>query len=179
MATHDLDGFRFWADDGLPGTNYCKQAITLKTPVASTILNRMAFGTRKLLQAASCLICVVLAQRNSFGIGGTEFSGGRLTGPILDSLEIGSLLFVLALRAYICAPTHRCSCGYRGFSAQLAALPLLHCSRPFPSSVWRGLLSSAAGKFCLGQERDFGRSYSRSCDVHLHLESAVCRAPAQ
>lgn len=57
----------------------------------------MAFGRRKLLQAASCLVCVVLAQRNSFGLGGTEFSGGRLTGPILDSLEIGSLLFVLAL----------------------------------------------------------------------------------
>ena len=57
----------------------------------------MAFGRRELLQAASCLVCVVLAQRNSFWLGGTEFSGGRLTGPILDSLEIGSLLFVLAL----------------------------------------------------------------------------------
>lgn len=49
------------------------------------------------MQAASCLACVVVALRNSFGVGGTEFSGGRLTGPILDSLDIGSLLFVLAL----------------------------------------------------------------------------------
>jgi hypothetical protein len=57
----------------------------------------MEFGRQKLLQAASCLVCVVVAQRNSFGLGGTEFSGGHLTGPILDSLEIGSLLFVLAL----------------------------------------------------------------------------------
>ena len=52
---------------------------------------------QKLLQAASCLVCLVVAQRNSFELGGTEFSGGRLTGPILDSLEIGSLLFVLAM----------------------------------------------------------------------------------
>jgi hypothetical protein len=57
----------------------------------------MAFGRQKLLQTASCLVCVVVAQRNSFGFGGTEFSGGRLTGPILDALDIGSLLFVLAL----------------------------------------------------------------------------------
>jgi hypothetical protein len=57
----------------------------------------MALGRQKLLQAASCLVCVVIAQRNSFALGGTEFSGGRLTGPILDSFEVGSLLFVLAL----------------------------------------------------------------------------------
>jgi hypothetical protein len=57
----------------------------------------MAFGRQKLLQAASCLVCIIVAQRNSFGLGGTEFSGGNLTGPILDSLEIGSLLLVLAL----------------------------------------------------------------------------------
>jgi hypothetical protein len=58
---------------------------------------RMALRRQKLLQAASCLVCLVVAQRSSFGLAGTEFSGGRVTGPILDSLEIGSLLFVLAL----------------------------------------------------------------------------------
>jgi hypothetical protein len=50
-----------------------------------------------LLPASSCLVCIVVAQRNSFELGGTEFSGGNVTGSILDSLEIGSLLFVLAL----------------------------------------------------------------------------------
>jgi hypothetical protein len=134
----------------------------------------MALGRQKLLQAASCLVCVVVAQRNSFGLGGTEFSGGHLTGPILDSLEIGSLLFVLPL---VLTFVRRCGFGYRGFSALLATLSLLHRSGPLPSNVWRGVLSSSAGEFCLGQERDCGGSCSRSCDVHLHLESADCRAP--
>jgi hypothetical protein len=96
----------------------------------STILNRMAFGTRKLLQAASCLICVVLAQRNSFGIGGTEFSGGRLTGPILDSLEIGSLLFVLALVLTFVRPR---IAAVLAIVASLLSLPLyLYFTAPGP-----------------------------------------------
>jgi hypothetical protein len=56
----------------------------------------MALGRQKLLQAASCLVCVIVAERDSFVLGLTEFSGGSLAGPILDSLDIGSLLFVLA-----------------------------------------------------------------------------------
>ena len=57
----------------------------------------MRLRNQKLWQAASCLLCVVVAQRNSLGLEGTEFSGGHVTGPLLDLLDIGSLLFVLAL----------------------------------------------------------------------------------
>jgi len=90
----------------------------------------MALGKQKLLQGASCMVCVVVAQRNSFGVGDTEFSGGHLTGPILNSLEIGSLLFLLALiitfvRPRIAAPL--------AIVASLLCLPLyLYFTAPGP-----------------------------------------------
>jgi hypothetical protein len=48
-------------------------------------------------QAGSFLLCVFLALKITSGLDGTEFSGGRLTGPLLLIAEIGTLLFVLAL----------------------------------------------------------------------------------
>jgi len=52
---------------------------------------------RKLWQAGSCLLCVIANQRYFVGLEGTEFSGGRITGPILDSYDVGIVLFVVAL----------------------------------------------------------------------------------
>ncbi len=57
----------------------------------------MKLGKRRVWQAAICLLCVVVAQRNSLGLEGKEFSGGRVTGRVLDLSDAGSLLFVLAL----------------------------------------------------------------------------------
>ena len=51
----------------------------------------------RLWQAGSCLLCIALAWRNSLGYEGTEFSGGRITGPILMLQDIGALLFLVAL----------------------------------------------------------------------------------
>jgi len=62
-------------------------------------LHRDPNGTPKTKVVASRKLSG-LPRRSSakfFRTRGTEFSGGRLTGPILDSLEIGSLLFVLAM----------------------------------------------------------------------------------
>jgi hypothetical protein len=90
----------------------------------------MVLGGQKLLQAVSCLVCVVVAQRNSFGLGGTEFSGGHLTGPILDSLEIGSLLFVLALVLTFVRPRIAAALA---IAASLLCLPLyLYFTAPGP-----------------------------------------------
>jgi hypothetical protein len=100
----------------------------------------MAFGRQKLLQAASCLACVIVAQRNSFGLGGTEFSGGNVTGPILDSLEIGSLLLVLALLLTFVRPRN---------AAALAIVASLLC---FPLYLY----FTAPGPF----RRVFGGEYS-------------------
>jgi hypothetical protein len=51
----------------------------------------------KLTQAAACLLCAVVISRYGSDLEGTEFSGGWLTGPLLDMKDVGSLLFVLAL----------------------------------------------------------------------------------
>jgi hypothetical protein len=135
----------------------------------------MALGRQKLLQTASCLVCVVVAQRNSFELGGTEFSRGHLTGPILVSLEIGSLLFVVALVLTFVRPRIAAALS---IAASLLCLPF-YLYFTAPSSVWRGVLGSAAGEFCLGQKRDRGGFFSRRYDVHLCLESADSRAPTE
>lgn len=51
---------------------------------------------QKLLQAGSAAISAVLAVKYD-RFAGTEFSGGRITGPMLDMFSIGTLLFVLSL----------------------------------------------------------------------------------
>ena len=38
-------------------------------------------GKQQLWLAAGCLVCVIVALRNTNGLEGTEFSGGWLTGP--------------------------------------------------------------------------------------------------
>jgi hypothetical protein len=51
----------------------------------------------KLAQAAACLVCAVVVWRYGSDLEGTEFSGGWLTGPLLDMEDGGTLLFVVAL----------------------------------------------------------------------------------
>jgi hypothetical protein len=50
-----------------------------------------------LTQAAACFLCAVVVWRYGSSLEGTEFSGGRLTGSLLEMKDVGSLLFVLAL----------------------------------------------------------------------------------
>lgn len=50
-----------------------------------------------LQQTAIYLLSAILCGRVGFSLGGTEFSGGRMTGPLLSMNDIGSLLFVVAL----------------------------------------------------------------------------------
>ena len=51
----------------------------------------------QLLQGAACLLCAIVVWRYASSLLGTEFSGGWITGPLLEMKEVGSLLFVLAL----------------------------------------------------------------------------------
>ena len=90
----------------------------------------MRLRKQQLRQAASCLLCVVVAQRNSLGLEGTEFSGGRVTGPLLDLRDIGSYLFVLALFLTFMYP--RVAAAIAAVSA-LLCLPLyLYFTAPGP-----------------------------------------------
>lgn len=54
-------------------------------------------GNVKFTQAVACFVCSVLTWKYASSLEGTEFSGGRLTGRLLDLEEVGSLLFLLAL----------------------------------------------------------------------------------
>ena len=47
-------------------------------------------------QAALCLVCAMTVLRYAYSLEGTEFSGGRLTGLLLNMKANGALLFVLA-----------------------------------------------------------------------------------
>jgi hypothetical protein len=78
----------------------------------------MKLGKQKVWQAASCLLCVVVAQRNSLGLEGTEFNGGRVTGPVLDLRDVGSLLFLLAMFLTFVYP---------GIAAAIAVVASLLC----------------------------------------------------
>jgi hypothetical protein len=92
--------------------------------------SRMKLRRQRLWQAASCLLCIVVAQRNSFGLAGTEFSGGLLTGPLLDSHDIGSLLFVQALLLTFVYPRVAAALAV---GASLLCLPLyLYFTAPGP-----------------------------------------------
>src|SRR5258708_22614988 len=51
----------------------------------------------QLLQVVVCLLCALVVWRYRSFLGGTEFSGGWVTGPLFNMKEVGSLLFVPAL----------------------------------------------------------------------------------
>lgn len=53
--------------------------------------------TLQLTRAATYLLCVVFIWRYGSSLGGTEFSGGKLTVPMLDMHDVGAILFLLAL----------------------------------------------------------------------------------
>ena len=51
---------------------------------------------QKSLQAAGSLLCAAIAWRFVLDLEGTEFSGGRITGPVLQLQTVGTLLFLVA-----------------------------------------------------------------------------------
>ncbi len=87
-------------------------------------------GKQQLWLAAGCLLCVVVALRNTNGLEGTEFSGGWLTGPLLSMTDVGTVLFVLAL---IVAFVYPRIAGAIGLASSLLCLPLyLYFIAPVP-----------------------------------------------
>ena len=92
----------------------------------------MTDRTQKLLQAATCLLCAVVGWRSpvTAGLAGTEFSGGRVTGPILDMHDIGTVLFPLSLLLTFVYP--RVAAGI-ALAASVLSLPLyLYLGAPGP-----------------------------------------------
>jgi hypothetical protein len=89
-------------------------------------------GTQQLSLALVCLAGVFVALRNSNGLGGTEFSGGWLTGPLLSMTEVGIVLFLLALIVAFVSPRVAAAIA---LAASLLCLPLyLYFIAPIPFS---------------------------------------------
>jgi len=91
---------------------------------------------QKLLQAVCFVISAALAfQYDRFG--GTEFSGGRITGPMLDLFGVGTLMFALGL---LTVWTYPRIAAVVGVSASLLCFPLyVYFTAPGPFRyVFRG-----------------------------------------
>ena len=87
-------------------------------------------GKQQLALAFSCLVCVIVALRNTNGLEGTEFSGGWLTGALLSMIDVGAVLFVLALIGSFVYPR---IAGAIGLASSLLCLPLyLYFIAPVP-----------------------------------------------
>jgi hypothetical protein len=75
----------------------------------------------QVFQAISFLICACLAFQITSGLDGTEFSGGRLTGPLLSMANGGTVLFAFALLVTFLLP--RIAAGI-GLVSSLLSVPL-------------------------------------------------------
>jgi len=90
----------------------------------------MTDRTQKLGQAASCLLCAAVIWKYAADLYGTEFSGGRVTGPLLDMYDIGRVLFVLALLLTFVFPRVAAAMA---LAASVLSLPLfLYFAAPGP-----------------------------------------------
>jgi hypothetical protein len=76
----------------------------------------------RLRQAAAYLLCAAVLWRYGFSSEGTEFAFGRLTGPLLNMKDIGTVLFLLALMLVF---RFRRVAAVFGLLATVLCLPLL------------------------------------------------------
>jgi hypothetical protein len=97
-------------------------------------------GKKEVLQAASYVLCVVVAWTQADRVDGSEFVGGRVTGPIFSLFESGLLVFALAI---ILTFLYRRVAAVMGIAACLFCFPLyLYFTAPGPfRSVFRGIYS--------------------------------------
>ena len=81
----------------------------------------MKLRTLKVILALLSLICILLSWKLTMALGGTEFSGGRITGPLCSMPEFALLLFTISLILVIRLP--RTSAAFVSIAA-LLCIPL-------------------------------------------------------
>jgi hypothetical protein len=98
------------------------------------------------LLGASCLLAAVLQVWFSLPLDGSEFSGGRLTGPILNSSDYGGYLFlataVLALFLLRASSTMAIASGFLCLPLYLYAIAPEIFRRAFPGDYKDPLVST-------------------------------------
>ena len=92
---------------------------------------------QKLWQAIGCLVCAALTWTYAGDLGASEFSGGRVTGPVLTMFDSGTLLFIAGLVVTFLYPRVAAAIA---LAASLLCLPLyLYFTAPGPFRwVFRG-----------------------------------------
>lgn len=97
-------------------------------------------GKSELWQAASFILCLALAWMQADRVDGSEFTGGRVTGPIFVLFESGIVIFVLAI---VLTFMYRRAAALMGIAACILCFPLyLYFTAPGPfRSVFRGIYS--------------------------------------
>lgn len=93
-------------------------------------------STPSLWQAAACFLSMVLGWTLGRPFEGTEFSHGQVTGPLLQTQEVGSLVLFAALSLTL---------FYRRASAALALIACLLCLPLCLSLVAPGLFRKVVG----------------------------------
>ena len=95
------------------------------------------FGKQELWQAISCVLCIAVAWVHLDDVGASEFSGGRVTGPLFAMADNGSLLFIPAL---VLTFFYRRIAAVLGLMASILCLPIyLYFTAPAPFRwVFRG-----------------------------------------
>src|ERR1041385_5986803 len=87
-------------------------------------------GKSELWQAASYVLCIAVAWTQADRVDGSEFSGGRITGPIFSLFQSGILVFVLAT---VLTFMYRRAAAVMGMAACLLCFPLyLYFAAPGP-----------------------------------------------
>ena len=81
----------------------------------------LRIGRREFFHATNCLACLAIAGVRAVSLEGSEFSGGRLTGRLLEANYVGSALYILALFLTF---FHSRASYLSAFTASLLCLPL-------------------------------------------------------
>lgn len=76
---------------------------------------------QKLAQALGSVLCLAIGWKLTGPLGGSEFSGGSVTGPLLNMADSGALLFVVSLLVLFWL---RRVAAVTGLAASLLCLPL-------------------------------------------------------
>lgn len=109
----------------------------------------------KMARAVSCVACLILTLKYGLPFEASEFSGGRITGPILAMEDIGSPSVPSRNSADVHAvPANLWRSNATRVFALFAALPLLCLSRTLPLGISRRVFGTASVERCLGEMDD-------------------------
>jgi hypothetical protein len=124
------------------------------------------FRKQNLWQAAAYLFCTGVLWIHLDAFGGSEFSGGHITGKLFTMAELASLLFSVALLSKSCS-RYRLS----SHAALFAVLPLHLDAGALPANIQVRICCPAPKTLCLEQLGGCRSAWHHDCHVFEPLQS--------